>query len=421
MKTALLLLIFIFTLFAAPSYLQVRRAPRWSAELPTDTAFIYGVGVATGKGDLEVARKRAEQDALLKISQTIKVDIVSRVKSSLSADESGAVTGTYDEEIELFSKNSLTDCRIIEAALVKKSKTYWVLAALDRKAYNKKINAHFDNAVEIARQALASTYPKTEREEVSFLAMVRNLEEGMDAVAQFWGRPMYAEVNGERVLLNLEMKRRFEEIFNQLRLVPSTSAPVPVTTSGQIPNGVGASVYFGTNTVVDLPLSWTVNGAASKDAIPRENGFAPLPFPVLRGHSGDVQVSGTLAINSLLWRLKKRGVKVGQLPQATIVLRFAPRKVYVVFGAHTRDFVSWLTESGAAELSQSGLGLELSLKQEPAKLSRGLYHVHSSAVLKVHGASTRIVRTSVTAVGRDEVSAAELSKEQLYRKLLESL
>lgn len=418
MKTTLLLLLFSITLWGAPSFLEVRRAPRWSAQLPADTAYIYGVGVATVEGSLEVAKKRAEQDALLKISQTIAVDIVSRVKSSLTATEEDLVVKAYEEEIELYSKNSLTDCRIVEAALVKKTKTFWVLAALDKKAYNRKINAHFNNAVEIAAKALDSTYPKTQSEEVSFLSMVRNLEEGMDAVAQFWGRPMYANVNGQPVLLNLEMKRRFEEIFTELHLEPSTFAPLTISMSGHIPPGVGAKIFFRTNPVTDLSLLWSIEGETSKESLSRDGGFCPLPYTELRGHSGEVLISGELVLNPLIWRLKERGVQVGMLPTFSIPLRVETRKVYVVFGVHTRDFVSWLTESGAAEISQKGLGLELSLTQEPAKLSRGLYHVHSSAVLKIHGQTTRVVRTAVTAAGRDETTAAEYSKEELYRKLL---
>lgn len=422
MRFTILLCLVLFVVTFAKQDLYVRKAPRWSAELPDDTAYIYGVGMATVKGDLAIARKKAEQDALLKVSQSLKSVIKGHVKSKMSTVVNGGetkISDQYDEAIELFTQNTLTDCKIIKAAIVKKEKTYWVLAALDKEAYDKRMNKHFYDAVAIATEALKATYPVEASGSVSFLSVVNRLEQGLDAVGRFWGVPMKAVVNGREVVLNVAIPQRFEELFSELSLKSSVNGVVQY--NGGVEDPVGVFIEWGGRPVSDLSLRWEANTPIAINDTPNKNGFVKLDISYLNAGDGVVTLKAMPDVNSLVWKLKNKGVSIVVTPTAEIRVQAAPKEVYVVFGADTRDFVNWLTSNGEAVLSQSGTGMELTLTHGKAKLSRGLYHVRSTGVLKLQGAQLRVERIGVTGVGRTEAEAMEQSKETLYKKLLSVL
>lgn len=415
----------LLTPVVAKRHLYVRKAPKWSAELPDDTAFIYGVGMASVKGDLEVARKRAEKDALLKVSQTLSSVIKGSIKTSMQSVSDGSNAKTidsYDEEIALFTQSTLTDCKIINAAIVKKDNTYWVLAALDKAAYDKKMNAHLHNAVAIATEALEATYPKSLHERVSFLSIVNRLEQGLDALKDFWGRPMKATINGSEVILNVEIPRRFEKIFSEIRIKSRVKGVVQVTSSGELSDTVGVHITWNGHRVSDVPIRWEANKSVQVKSVPNRDGFAQLAFTSIQSGDGIVTMKAMPDLNSLVWKLKNRGVPVGGLSSAEIRVQKAPQEVYVLFGSETRLFVQWLSSRGEVIVSQnSGMGLELKVQQENPKLSRGLFNVRTQGTLKIQGAYNRVETVSVVGVGRSESEAAQRSLEELYKKLLQHL
>lgn len=415
-----LLLCFCVVSAVCAGGLYVRKAPQWSFEIPQDSSCIYGVGVATLHGDVALARKRAEKDALLKISQTLKSVVVGSVKSRQKALVIGGEPvdlTQYDEAIEVFTQSTLTDCRIVSSVIVKKDKTCWVLASLNKSAYDKKINAHFYNAVDIAASALEATYTYSEQEEISFVSLVNRLVQGLDAVEEFWGVPMRASVNGKEVVLNVAIPERFEELFSELSLSANSQGPLLLTSTEALSGDIGVFVRWRGIPVKDISLIWNAGRSVKIVEKQNRNGFVPLVFSELPA-GGPVSVEAFPDVNSFLWMLKKRGVTVGGIPSVTLRVQAVPKKVHVVFGAHTREFVNWLTASGEAVLSQEGLGLELQIEQTPARLKRGLFHVSAAGELKLQGVNgSRIERVSVTGMGRSETEAFLRSKDMLYKKL----
>lgn len=420
MKRAVLLILLCILSVSADLY--VRKAPRWSFELPQDSGYIYGVGVATINGDVAEARKRAEQYALLKVAQSLKSVIVGRVKNqsgSLLKGDSLTFLDTYDEAISVFTEATLTECHIVEAAVVKKKNTYWVLASMSRAVYDKKVNAHFYHAKEIARASLEASFEDPADGQGGFIAKIRRLEQGLDAVECFWGVPMYAVVKGRKVLLNIALSQRVEELFAQLQVVPSTTETILLSKQSRIEHGV--TVYWNGVPVDDVPLQWHADkNALVAEVLSRGGMYLPQLQGVHAG-CGDVTITAEVDLNAVAWRLKRKGISVSLPSPAALTVRSLPKKVHVVFGADTRDFVNWLTESGSVELSPHGAGLELTLEQSAPKLKRGLYHVRSEAVMKIQDAYTRVERVSVTVMDRSGARALQRSKQELYKKLVQFL
>lgn len=413
-------IVFLSCVFVVSADLYVRKAPRWASELPGDTCFIYGVGVATIEGNVAEARKKAEQYALVKIAQVLKSVVVGTVQSRTGAMLKGnslLTLSDYDEAISVFAEATLTDCQIVEAAIVKKDDTYWVLAAMNRELYDKKINAHFYNSIKIAQGALEASYAKGSEEGGVFLSKLHRLEQGLDAVEQFWGVPMYSVVQGRKVLLNIALVKRIEELFSQLQLKSTATGVVTVGKRGELPDAVGVQLLWNGLPVEGVSLLWQADKSVKLDEGVVVGGLARPQIRGINARDGVVTLKAEVDLNRIVWRLRRRGVVVVLPSSACLAVRGGPKEVCVVFGSPTRDFVNWLTEHGEAVLSADGYGLELSLIQEPARLSRGMYHVRSEAVLKIQGEGSRIEHAVVTAMGRSGADAMRRSREELYRKL----
>ena len=140
MRWVLLTILFSVCAFSQPSWYKTQTHPKYPKEF-----YILGIGAAVG----DEARETAKQNAIADVASQIRVQVQSEI-TSLEKERIINKESDYYSEFQQKSKTIvdevLTGCEVVEMDFDRKTKTWYVLAVLDKQRYLASLEEEIDNA-----------------------------------------------------------------------------------------------------------------------------------------------------------------------------------------------------------------------------------------------------------------------------------
>ncbi|MBF0429837.1 MAG: LPP20 family lipoprotein [Fibrobacteria bacterium] len=354
-------------------------APTWIKNPPD----IYHCFVAVGSADIgiseEMSKDKAIEKALKSISEQIRANIISEVKThekSAKDETSGAFNRGSEEKITLLTKEILKNWKLKDSWKDPKG-VYWCMVTLDLSVYRQIIKSKIDSAIAVCTKALTTSKKGSIKERLLIL------DNAYNALDNFLGVPFQTVVNDSTIVLNKAVPGLVTALLGKVFIRPVT-ADVLLSGSKKIPDTLGVTVMLDSLPDSSLTLNWHISGkGVTGRALPLSLNRYPVGIRGLSPALGKVSVSATPDL--YFFKNRMNFLQSKELSGAFTITRKKP----LVYLAEENEFLQLVIEA----LVQQNIATKTDTK-ENAELVLGGSFVPQSDSVKTSSYTCELVDTS---------------------------